>query len=37
MNRPTLGSSADPGFHPSPVIGTPLGKRGLAPRAGRNF
>ena len=33
MNRPIPGRSADPGFHPSPVIGMPLDQRGRAPRA----
>jgi hypothetical protein len=37
MNRPIVGRSAEPGFHPSPVIGMPLGKRGCAPRAQHNF
>jgi hypothetical protein len=37
MNSPTFGRRADPGFHPLPVIGMPLGQRGVVPRAQLTF
>jgi len=37
MNAPIFGRSADPGFHPSPVIGVSLGQPGFVPRAEHNF